>query len=414
MSTRSRCALFLLCLVQGCERFAFFAMLPLFVLYLQQRHGFTEQGAMLLLGVFSALSYLGALPGGMLADRRLGRVGAALLGCALLTLGYGALALDRSVLLWPALGLMVAGHGFFKPSVSALAGRLFQTDAARRDRGFVLVHFAVNVGAMVGPLCGEWSRTRSGWAGIFVWAAAGTFVAAFILAMAWRLYDEPSSQIHLGATESLPRHAQRKQWYAVQMLCGVAIVLYLTAQQAGSSLALFAEFHTERSVAILGRTLPLGPGPFASLHSLLVLALLPPLLIAMAWLRRRAAEPSTRARMILGFLSTAAAFALLTAAGLHGGDTGRVSPVWLAGCYALLSLGELLLAPLGISLVIQFAPSQKISQAVGLWFTATALGNVLAGAYGLLWGRWPNHCYFGLVALLATAAISLVSRKAAF
>lgn len=85
--------------MQGCERFAFFAMLPVFVLHLHQRHGVTEAAAMLLLGAFHGLSYAGGLPGGILTDRRLGG--------SLLTLGYAALSLDRGAVLFPALGLMV-------------------------------------------------------------------------------------------------------------------------------------------------------------------------------------------------------------------------------------------------------------------------------------------------------------------
>ena len=91
MPKRHPCALVLLCVVQGCERFAFLAMLPLFVLYLHHRHGFSEPSAMLLLGVMSALSYVGGLPAGILADRKLGPLGSLLLGGALLMLGYGCL-----------------------------------------------------------------------------------------------------------------------------------------------------------------------------------------------------------------------------------------------------------------------------------------------------------------------------------
>ena len=72
VSRHSSSSLVLLCVVQGCERFAFFAMLPLFVLYLHHRHGFSEPTALLILGVFNGLSYVSGLPGGMLTDRKLG------------------------------------------------------------------------------------------------------------------------------------------------------------------------------------------------------------------------------------------------------------------------------------------------------------------------------------------------------
>ena len=87
MRARSPSALTLLCAVQGCERFAFTAILPLFVLYLHRRHGFTEPTALLIIGLFTALSYASGLPGGMLTDRRLGPRSGLLIGSVLLMLG---------------------------------------------------------------------------------------------------------------------------------------------------------------------------------------------------------------------------------------------------------------------------------------------------------------------------------------
>jgi MFS family permease len=105
---------------------------------------------------------------------------------------------------------------------------------------------------------------------------------------------------------------------------------------------------------------------------------------------------------------TAAAFALMTAAGLNGGDLGRVSGAWLVGCYVLLSLAEILLAPLGMSLILRLAPKEKSAQAVGLWFAGCAIGNGLAGALGLLWDRWPHHRYFALLAVLSLGAAAVL------
>ena len=173
MSTRPTCALVLLCVVRGCERFAFFAMLPLFVLYLHHRHGFSEPSAILLFGVFHALSYVGGIacrrPDRSQA-RATGR--AALIGCGLMTLaGYGALALDLSALFWPALGLMVIGHSFSNQHRRAIRCAVPKPLDARRGEGFFLQHLAVNIAAMAGPLCGEW--LRAGLAATVFWSGGG-------------------------------------------------------------------------------------------------------------------------------------------------------------------------------------------------------------------------------------------------
>lgn len=102
----------------------------------------------------------------------------------------------------------------------------------------------------------------------------------------------------------------------------------------------------------------------------------------------------------------------MAAASLRGGDVGRFSGAWLLGCYVLLSLAKILLAPLGISLLNRLAPQHKATQAVGLWFAGSAIGNGLAALLGLYWDRWPRQRYFALLSVLSlTAAASLLSRR---
>lgn len=118
----------LLCLVQICERFASLAMLPMFVLYAHDRLAMSAPTALMVLVVLQALSYLGGLPGGRLADRRLGVRAATVLGALLLTVAQGSLALDRAWLFWPALALMVVGHSLFRPGLHVLIARATGND----------------------------------------------------------------------------------------------------------------------------------------------------------------------------------------------------------------------------------------------------------------------------------------------
>ena len=115
--------------------------------------------------------------------------------------------------------------------------------------------------------------------------------------------------------------------------------------------------------------------------------------------------------LLWGYVATAAAFAWMAAASLQGGDTGRVSSAWLIGCYLLLSLAEILLAPLGMSLVTRFAPRDKAARAVGLWFASSAVGNGLAALLALGWDRWPHHRYFAALALVSLAAAAALMRR---
>ncbi len=404
MSTRPTCALVLLCVVQGCERFAFSAMLPLFVLYLHRRHGFSEPTALLILGVFNGLSYVSGLPGGMLTDRKLGSMAGLMMGAVMLAAGYGALATDHKSLLWPGCGLLVLGHGLFRPGMATLLGALFPSNDRRLEHNFLWQYLAINIACVTGPLCAGSIAVEERWRGLFLLASAAMVIGVMVLMFGARLLRQSTQLPVIVAGSSAAVASLSARWSAVWLLCTLAVVFWLTALQAGGSLALFAEAYTLRSITVQGRSVAVGPTQFASLHGLLVLSLLPLFLASAARVRRRHAEPSTAVKMVWGYVATAAAFVVLAAAGLHGGDAARVSPAWLTGCYGLLSVAELLLGPFGMSLVTRIAPPNRTGQAVGLWFAAAAVGNVAAGGIGLLWGRWPNHRYFALLALTSLGA----------
>jgi len=404
-SVPRRRSLVLLCAVQGCERFAFLAMLPLFVLYANDRHGMPAPTALLVLAIFHALSYLGGWPSGWLTDQKLGAWASTLLGAALLACGYAGLALDQTALLWPALGVMVAGHSLFKPGLHVLIGSVATTNERTREHTFLWHYLAANVGYIAGALFGEWAHARHGWISLFGGAAAASSVGVvlLLLGMPWLRGDAEKAPSTPARASCTPASESMR---AVWLLCGVAVIFWLTAQQAGSSLTLFAATNTAQQVTMLGHSLQVGPGHFASLHGLIVLALLPAFLV----LHRRQRAPATSAtgKMLWGYVATSAAFVVMATAGLHGGDLGRVSGAWLGGCYIFLSLAEVLLAPLGVSLITQLAPKGKTAQAVGLWFAGCAVGNGLAGALGLCWDRWPHHRYFALLAILSLGAAAVL------
>lgn len=403
-------ALYLLALVQVWERFACFATLPLLVLYLQQVHGLRADVAVLLFGALQALSYLSGLPGGLLADRWLGRRLATFLGTVLLTLGYGTLGLERPVWLGPALLLLVAGHGLFKPALHALVGGLYTDGDPRRDRGFLLMHIVFNAGAAVAPAVAEWARARWSWAAVFQVATLGMLASTVCIALSAAALGP--SRAHAVPIVANARDAddEEDRTRACWQVCGLGVVFWVAAVQASTSLSLFAEQNTHLRVSGLGRVLTVAPGHFMSLHSLLVLVLAPPLSALLAWLHRRGQALSTLGKMVWGFVATSAAFGVMSLAGLQGGDAGRVGLGWLGGCYVLLTLAELLLAPMGMALVTRLAPRHKTSRRVALWFAATAAGNGLAGLLGFVWTRCPHHRYFAALALLALGAAALLLR----
>jgi POT family proton-dependent oligopeptide transporter len=125
-------------------------------------------------------------------------------------------------------------------------------------------------------------------------------------------------------------------------------------------------------------------------------------------LRRRRREPSTAAKIGFGMLLTAVAYGLMTVAGWVGGDGGRVSIWWLVGTYAVITMGELMLSPMGLSLVNKLAPARMRGLLMGAWFTATAVGNKLSGVVGTLWDDMPHSSFFLILVIASLAAAAIL------
>ena len=134
-------------------------------------------------------------------------------------------------------------------------------------------------------------------------------------------------------------------------------------------------------------------------------------MLVWVWGRLRAsqAEPSTPVKILIGMVFTTATFAVMGAAGLAGGDTGRVSPTWLVSAYALISIGEICLSPMGLSLVSKVAPPRRRGLLMGGWFVATSMGGYFSGSLGVYWGSMAHSSFFFMVAgVVAAAAVILV------
>jgi POT family proton-dependent oligopeptide transporter len=127
-------------------------------------------------------------------------------------------------------------------------------------------------------------------------------------------------------------------------------------------------------------------------------------------LRARGAEPSTPSTMLLGIVLVAVAFGLMVAAGLAGGDTGRVAAWWLVAAYLIVAIGEICMSPMGLSLVNRVAPPRSRGLMMGAWFVSLSAGGYLSGSIGSYWDRMPHSRFFLLVVgILAVAALLLAA-----
>ncbi len=153
------------------ERFSYYGMRALLVLYLVNRIKMPREAALQIYGLYTGLVYLTPLLGGYLADKYLGRRKAVLIGGMVMALGQVALAFES--LLFPALALLIAGNGFFKPNISTMVGGLYREGDSRRDGAFTIFYMGINLGALFSPIvCGNLGE-RVGWAFGFGAAAVG-------------------------------------------------------------------------------------------------------------------------------------------------------------------------------------------------------------------------------------------------
>jgi POT family proton-dependent oligopeptide transporter len=226
-----------------------------------------------------------------------------------------------------------------------------------------------------------------------------------------------------------------KRVAALLVVFGIVIVFWMVFHQNGSTLIYWADENTDwessRVIPMLVTILSLGTVDAtqasgvisAAINPFWIIVLSIPLVKFWGWMNRRGLEPSTPTKMALGMVLTCLSFLILYAAARSGGDQtfavdaagqvqldaegrpavlsqGRVSPWWLILAYAVLSLGELMLSPMGLSLVSKVAPERMRGLMMGGWFVATAIGNKLT-MIGLLWTRWYHSSFWLLLAGLA-------------
>jgi POT family proton-dependent oligopeptide transporter len=152
----------------------------------------------------------------------------------------------------------------------------------------------------------------------------------------------------------------------------------------------------------------LSPELFQAINPSFILLFTPLLVLFWTALRARRWEPSTAAKIAIGMLLTVAAYSVMTLAGRLGGDVGRVNVSWLVGTYAIITIAEICLSPMGLSLVSKLAPPRMRGMLMGAWFVASGIGSYLAGLFGGFWDRMNHSTFFAFLAFSSLAAFFLL------
>jgi POT family proton-dependent oligopeptide transporter len=418
--------------VEAWERFAYYGMQALLVLYMvkfllvgdraETIIGLaTLRGALEALygplgvqpfashvyGLYTALIALTPLIGGLVADRMLGQRRAVLVGGFLLAIGHLMMALEPLFLI--ALVILVAGNAAFQPNIATQVGSLYAPGDPHRDRAYSIFYMAVKAAAFLAPLLCVALGEEWGWH--YGFAAAGL---GMLIALAIYLYAAPALPLdERQKAAALPSGGfEWRSALAIAVLFLPAVLFWAAFEQQGNTIPLWADDSTDRTIDLIVWHGEIPIAWLQTLNPLLFLALAP--FVIARWSRQaaRGREPSTIGKMALGCLAMALAYLVMAGAAVAaGGD--EASWWWLAGYFALLSLGELYFAPAGLSLVSKAAPAGMVSTTMGIWFTSIFLGAYLSGWLGSLWSEMTKPNFFLMlagIAALAGAAIFALDR----
>ncbi len=393
--------LYVLFFTEMWERYSFYSMMAILSLYMNEALHFDIAHVGRVYGLYTAGVYFLPLVGGLLADRLLGFNRAIIIGGVLMMFGHIALGIELMPFFYSGLGLLACGSGLLKPNVSTIVGNLYRSRPELRDQGFNIFYVGINLGAFVSPLTVSWLRTNYGWSAAFMSAAVAMLFSLVTFIGFNRHVAEAATKVDKTSTEARtigPAEA-RSRVITLLAVFTISTAFWLAFYQIFYTFTFWARDNTATTIA---------PERFQVFEPLGVIVLSPVLVAVWMWLQRRNAEPSTPVKMLLGVVLCAGAFGMLGYAGTIGGDTGRVSPLWLIAANIIIALGEIALSPMGLSLVNSIAPPRSRGLLMGGWFASLALGGYLSGYSGAYWDRMPHSRFFAMVAvILAGTAIPL-------
>ncbi|HYS25295.1 MAG TPA: peptide MFS transporter [Vicinamibacterales bacterium] len=394
------------------ERFSYYGMRAFLIYYMTASVaagglGFAVANAGTIYGLYTGSAWGAAILGGIVADRWLGQYRSVLIGGIIIALGHFTLAFRALPFFYTGLVLIVVGTGLLKPNVSNLVGALYKPGDSRRDAGFSIFYMGINLGALFGPLIAGYLAQKVDWHLGFACAGVGMTFGLIQYVVGRNRLQTPAAAAPAADAGPEPPKAtftatEWKRMAAIVVFFLVAILFWGAYEQAGSSLALFADQNTR--LEVFGFSFP--SSWFQSVQPIFVITLAP--IFAWIWVRLGPRDPSVPAKLALGVLFMGLAFLILVPAGAMAQSEGvRVSPWWLVASYGISELGELCLYPVGLSAVTKLSPVRILGLMMGVWMLSNAFGNMLAGSSARFFVSMPLQQYFGEVALIlfVTAAV---------
>jgi POT family proton-dependent oligopeptide transporter len=381
-------ALYLLFFTEMWERFSYYGMRALLVLYLVSEVGkgglgWTSAQAGHLYGLYTGFVYVTPLIGGYLADKFLGFRYAVMTGAALMALGHGALAIESMPTFYLGLILLVIGNGFFKPNISSMVGQLYPKGSPLKDSGYTIFYMGINIGAFFGILICGYLGEKIGWHYGFGAACIGmSFGLVLFYSLQYMLGEVGLKPVKVDkVVEAQPlTQVDRERLYVLFVLAFFSMVFWLAFEQAGSSMNIFALNYTDRYLEWLDFEVP--ASWFQTVNAFFIFTLAPLFSILWIKLENMNKNPNGPIKFALGLFLLGLGFLVLVIGAANipkGAESATVSMMWLILAYLLHTIGELCLSPVGLSYVNKLSPKHLMGVMFGAWFLAVAVGNYIGG-----------------------------------
>jgi len=426
------------------ERFCFYGMRGMLVFFMITQLNFGEKEANLQYGATQAFVYAFTFIGGLFADKILGFRKSLFFGGLLMITGSVLLSIDTHQFFFFGLAFIIIGTGFFKPNISTMVGELYKDGDSRRDAGFSLFYAGINLGAFLGGyICvaiGKGYMLSSvideahRWNVAFGLAAVGMLISLINFQFTkhelgpiglqpghpdaivkskplpkWVEYAVyigtlllvPLIQVMVSKTEytdyfmytigpltliylffemSKVEKKERHKLIAALIFILFSIVFWGIYEQSGGSLSIFAAKNLNDSV--LGGAFRLDPnGVNNSGGAFFIIILAPVFGLLWLWMAKRKIEPNTVIKFGLGFLFLGLGFYVLYATRFFAVD-GMTSLDIFTLALLVITVGELCLSPIGLSIMTKLSPAKLQGIMMGMWFLASAYGQYVAGLIG--------------------------------
>lgn len=417
--------LYILFFTEMWERYGFYTMRGILVLYMTKILLFSNNHSYAIFGAFTALIYLTPSAGGYIADQLLGFRRAIMGGAVILAIGYALLAVPGTEFFYYGLSCIIIGNGFFKPNVSGIVGQLYERNDPRREGGFQIFYAGINIGGIIPPLVTAAVIALYGWHAVFIMASIGVLVGLAVFSIGFRksalhgvvpehtrsnkknitlyavlligtllaivgfrfltqhttvanyvLFSMGTLFFLFSITKSFAYDQKRRyRLWVCHILIVFSVIFWVLYQQGAMSLTIFTEFNLNRT--FFGWTIP--TVMFQALNPIAIIAFAP--LCSWLWkfLDRYKMNPSIPVKFALGTILMGAGFAMMPLILMKTSSSGQISFWWVVLSYLLQSIGELLLSPVGLSMITELSPLAMVGLMMGAWFFASAVANALAG-----------------------------------